>query len=513
MSARRLRIDPRLAAAAVSIAVAIALGIRQLTRPGALLGLNEYDDGVYIAASIRLVRGVLPYQDFAFPHPPGIPLLLAPLAWLLRHASQRTLLGCTRILTIAVSVLNVALIAHILRRRHWVGVLAGSLAFAVFPLAVTANKAMLLEPYAVLFTLAGVALVFDGETWAVGRRAWMGWFLLGYGIVVKLWVVVPVVVLLVIAARSLRRTWKPTAAALALGAGLPALPFFLAAPSDFLRQVVVAQIDRGASRGSPSIGERFAYITGLRSYPQLPGGGPPAVLLVVLFVLAVGAAMFLRRRLTSLDWFALAGSVAVVTMLLASSDFFMHYGYFTAAFLALAGGCAVSACADAVGRTTSLSTTARQVGLAAMVAAIGVAGVVAVDRGFGVIRHTPGILTVGDPGLATEALLPPGACVVADEVSLLINANRLATQSGCPAMIDTFYEWLLALPERPPPTGPPYPEEFVARWKRWFEQADYVVLSEEAFRVPWTPELVAWFGATFTQMGSPFAAVYVRNSA
>jgi hypothetical protein len=230
----------------------------------------------------------------------------------------------------------------------------------------------------------------------------------------------------------------------------------------------------------------------------------------LVFVLAVGVGLFLRRRLTALDWFAVVGAVAVVAVLLASSDFFMHYGYFTAAFLALAGGCAAAACADALSRCSGLPITARQVGLGVMAAAIGVAGVVAVDRGFGVIRETPGILTSGDPGRATEALIPRGACVVTDEVSLLLNANRLATQPGCPALIDSFYEWLLELPERPPPSGPPYPDALVAKWKRWFEQAEYVVLSSEAFRVPWTPDLLQWFRERFVVVGRPFAVVYVR---
>lgn len=504
------RPDPRAVSASVAIVAAVFIGVYQLTRPGALLGLNEYDDGVYLASSVRLVHGSLPYRDFAFPHPPGIPLLFAPFAWLLRNLSDRTLLGFSRVITMTVSVCNVALIAYVLRRRHWLGVLAASLSFAVFPLAVTANKALLLEPYVVFFVLAGVALVLDGDSLAVGRRFLLGFVVLGFALTVKLWAVLPIAVVVVLCAPAIRSLWRRVLGGLAIGALVPMLPFFLAAPRDFFRQVVTLQLERGESFGAVSTKERIELVTGFRSYPTLLGGASGAITLLVLFIGAVALSFVLRRRLTTLDWFATVSALLVSIVLIKSWDFYMHYGYFTAAFLALAGGCAVDAYATTWEQWGTHRPALRRAGVAVMAVAIGVAGAVGAVRGRAVIGDYPGLLTVGDPGVQTAAFIPRGSCVVADEVSLLLNADRLSNGSGCPAMIDSFYEWLLELPDRPPPSGPPYPDVFVEKWRRWFAQADYVVLSADPFRVPWSAELTEWFNQRFQQVGRPGPVVYRR---
>ena len=60
--------------------LALALRLLILTRPGLLTDVTEYDDGVYLGAAIRLTQGVLPYRDFAFVQPPGILLLMTPVA-------------------------------------------------------------------------------------------------------------------------------------------------------------------------------------------------------------------------------------------------------------------------------------------------------------------------------------------------------------------------------------------------------------------------------------------------
>ncbi|HEX4803712.1 MAG TPA: hypothetical protein VFV14_09380, partial [Myxococcaceae bacterium] len=42
----------------------------------------DYDEGVYFASSSLLLRGELPYRDFAFVHPPGLLYCLWPAAGL-----------------------------------------------------------------------------------------------------------------------------------------------------------------------------------------------------------------------------------------------------------------------------------------------------------------------------------------------------------------------------------------------------------------------------------------------
>src|SRR5215471_19786641 len=48
---------------------------------GALGYPLDYDEGVYFASAAFLVRGEIPYRDFAMVHPPGLLYGLLPAAW------------------------------------------------------------------------------------------------------------------------------------------------------------------------------------------------------------------------------------------------------------------------------------------------------------------------------------------------------------------------------------------------------------------------------------------------
>ncbi|MEO8382954.1 MAG: hypothetical protein ABI779_25075 [Acidobacteriota bacterium] len=60
------------------VILAIAVGglvlrlVSLLAVGGPLASPSSYDDGVYYSASALLFRGVLPYRDFVFVHPPGL---------------------------------------------------------------------------------------------------------------------------------------------------------------------------------------------------------------------------------------------------------------------------------------------------------------------------------------------------------------------------------------------------------------------------------------------------------
>ena len=57
--------------------LSLGLSLWQLTQPGYI---DFYDSGVYFAAAFHLIAGALPYRDFTFVQPPGIVLLLSPVA-------------------------------------------------------------------------------------------------------------------------------------------------------------------------------------------------------------------------------------------------------------------------------------------------------------------------------------------------------------------------------------------------------------------------------------------------
>ena len=100
----------------VIVATALAFGVRLfiLTRPGLLTGVAEYDDGVYLGAAIRLTEGTLPYRDFAFVQPPGILLLVTPVALVGRIFSTAAALGLSRVLTVCASTACVPLAGNLM---------------------------------------------------------------------------------------------------------------------------------------------------------------------------------------------------------------------------------------------------------------------------------------------------------------------------------------------------------------------------------------------------------------
>ena len=60
--------------------LAVFLRLFQLSRPGYLLGVTEYDDGALFGNAVRLVNGAIPNRDFAVVQPPGSIVLIAPVA-------------------------------------------------------------------------------------------------------------------------------------------------------------------------------------------------------------------------------------------------------------------------------------------------------------------------------------------------------------------------------------------------------------------------------------------------
>ena len=87
---------------------------------------SSYDDGVYFSASALLVRGLLPYRDFVFVHPPGIAYFLAIVSWIGNAAHG---FAAARILATLVGAANIALAGFIALRAA--GPIAGVVAAAL----------------------------------------------------------------------------------------------------------------------------------------------------------------------------------------------------------------------------------------------------------------------------------------------------------------------------------------------------------------------------------------------
>jgi hypothetical protein len=509
----------------VLVPALVALGVcgYQLTRSHALAGVHGYsgygyDDGVYLGTAIRLVHGVLPYRDYAFVHPPGIALLMTPAALVGRFVGTRDAMAVARCLTVLVVGINAGLAAWVVRSRGRGAMLVGGVALACFPLARIADHTVMLEPYLVLFCLAGACVMFDRDGAIVNnRRLLLAGVLFGFAGAIKLFAIFPVIVALCCCLPLIRRL-RTYLVGLVVGFGIPVLPFFVLAPGTMIHDVVISQLGRDASgRGNLPYPWRLVLMFGIGGLQSVPSRGSIADWVAVAVVLVLVAGFFAARRHWSrLEWFLFGATAVTVAAMLTSAEFFEQYAYFVFPL----GAMLLATCVGRIGEFASRASD-RMRGRSA--GAVWIAGVVALPAVLvvGALSLIPSDLNAerallapaADPGHLVARVIPPGACVVTEDPMILVNANRfVAAEPGCPKVVDAYGMWLTDNEAKPPPAQPPYPSAFTAKWRAWLERADYVALSVPLSNyIPWTPELAAWFETNYTlELTLPRTFVYRR---
>jgi hypothetical protein len=504
-------------------ATVVGLGLRlyQLSRPGYLLGVTEYDDGPDFGSAIRLVHGHLPYRDFIMVQPPGITLLMSPVALLTKGLSTADGMAVARIVTAIAGGASVALAGLLVRHR---GLLATTVAcglLAVYPPSVQAAHTVLLEPWLVLFCLAGAIAVFDGDQLtSSGRRLAWGGAAFGFAGAIKVWAVLPVAVILLLAARRPRRA-ACYLGGVAAGFLIPVLPFFAAAPRTFYDSVIVAQVVR-VDAVRTALAFRLHEMTGLT---DVSGLGPVALIIIsVALAAAVASCSVLASRITrrpppALEWFALGTSGLVVAVFLWPTDFYYHYAGFLAPFLALAIALPVSRLV-----TAARSPAERQAGVRSLTRpAVAVAGVAVIIMGvvqFGAEAASRAPLsprTAGVPQIGVAAarrIIPPGACVLADQVSYAIAADRFISRvPGCSLMVDGVGTDYSLSGGRNAATGAGNSPAVRAAWLAALRPAQYVWLSPLARkRIPLAaPQVASYFHRHFVPVPGGTVGLYVRK--
>jgi hypothetical protein len=519
---------------AVTTAVTlIALGLRAyvLFRPG-LTAVTQYDDGPYLGSAVRLVHGVLPYRGFAFVQPPGITLLMSPAAALSYLTGTSSALIAGRMLTVLAGAASALLGCLLVRHRGLVAVTVTGGILAIYPPAVAAAHTVLLEPWLVLACLGGAVAVFDGDRPAASaRRLLWGGAVFGFAGTIKAWAIVPALILLVLCLRDRRRAGG-FAAGVAIGFAVPVLPFFLAAPSKFYDSVVVAQLARIGYRVSPW--SRLHDLFGLLPDVKWPHSALAWTLTGVLVLAVAGqaaASVLLRRAPPALDWFALLSAAGVFGIFLWPPYFTAHYAAFLAPFLALALALPVSRLAagtrarlaghrarSPAGRRPAEQPLAGQPpagqraasGLAGRVlgsvaTCLAVAGLVVAS----VLQALPEAESRFPPAPASviSDVIPAGACVLTDQSSYLLLADRfLARSRSCPQMVDSLGTDLALSGGRRPSTGTAEVPAVRAFWRGAFHRAQYVLLTtRNELRIPWTPPLADYFHRSFR------AILWTRN--
>jgi alpha-1,2-mannosyltransferase len=511
----------------IIITTLVALGLRvyyQYTRPGFLLGVTEYDDGPYFGSAVRLVHGSLPYKDFILVQPPGITLLMSPVGLLTYWTGTAWGLAVGRILTVLAGTAGVALAGLLVRHRGPLAALLTCGIMAVYSDGVAAAHTVLVEPWLVLFCLAGAVAVFDGDriTASTRRLAWGG-VLLGFAGAVEAWAIVPVLVIAALCLPQIKRAGI-LIGGVAAGFVIPVLPFAIAGPSQFYRSLITAQVGYRAHAVRVGVLLRLRNMIG---FPYALGWSKSllllAVLALVVFVVVTQAAAIVvtRQPQPPLDWFATISAVLIVGMFLWPPQFHYHFAEFLSPFVALTvalpvsrllGGAQPDGGVAVTWPRTSGPKAARQAGLA-ITAVTALALVVVAAFQF---RFESAIPRVIGPIPATiDRLVPPGACVLTDQVSVTLAANRfVSTDPSCPKMVDSLGSTLALSDGLKPQTGAANVPAVNAAWNQAFSHAQYVILTAtNTRRIAWSPQLEAYFASHFTQLyESPRRLIlYVRK--
>jgi hypothetical protein len=193
----------------------------------------------------------------------------------------------------------------------------------------------------------------------------------------------------------------------------------------------------------------------------------PFVAFGLLIVIVAAGYLLARRTLTPADWFALATCVGALAAILGYSAFFYHYPAFPGPWLAIATGVSLAALIE-----RGATAWARLPQLA-----VGVVGVV---LAFACVLQLAEVSGLATPKGLTEisSRIPSGSCVLTDETSLVIAANRFeTTDPGCPVVIDSLATTLVLTHGVSVQAGANNNAAAVAAWKAMLLKAQYVWLS------------------------------------
>jgi alpha-1,2-mannosyltransferase len=410
---------------AVGVAVvAFAARMWVVLHGGGFDALAGYDQGVYYAAADAFVHGLRPYGGFLLLHPPGIVLLLSPFAALGSVTSDSTGMAVARFAFVLLGVLNAVLVTRIALRFGRVAAIVGGLFYAMWLPVVGLENQTKLEPLGNTCLLLGLVCLVRrrGQQPPSPRATWLAGAALGAGSCVKIWGVVPLLV--VVGWQLLDRGWRPAVRVVA-GAAAAAvaicLPFFVTAPDAMLRMVVVDQLGRPPM--PVSMISRLYTLSSLDIWSPLSPGSA-TVLAVVGTLAIIGLLLAWRDRSARVIVMLFLAQTA---LLLRAPSFFPEY----AAFVVPAAALVAAAASAPVARwLVHRGRGFRIVGVGALTAAFVAGALLLAPIGIG--ARTP------FPGAQLSEAAEQQRCVLSDSPIALIEMNVLSRdlRSGCGVRVD-----------------------------------------------------------------------------
>ena len=268
---------------ALGVVFVTALLVRLIpARHGVLV---DYDEGVYVTGALLLGKGLVPYRDYVFLHPPGIILAVAP--WAL--GGPLFALQAARVVSSVVGALNATLVARLVGGR---AALPIALFWVVWPEVVWSERGVYLEP---LMSCAGLGALVVITRFPSLRRATLAGVLCGLSVLLKSWGAVWCLVAFLSCPQPLRRRLVLCAVATVT---VLLLPFLVLSGAELMNQVVLAHVGRppdGELSRISRLREMFiernawpALLTALTIPLVLLRGGPGRVALVGFVILGAG---------------------------------------------------------------------------------------------------------------------------------------------------------------------------------------------------------------------------------
>lgn len=402
-------------------------------------GAVDFDAGVYYGATGLMVTGYRPYADFAHVHPPGIMLLLAPIAWLGEHVTGH---AAAFVLALALSamvaggtIFGIGTLA-----ARWQGSSAGiaaALLYATFLPAVLAEGVIFLEPFVnVMFVATALIWLSPTPRTSAHRRRLGAAALIAFLSLVKL--IGAVVAIGCLVSGPFRRQFVDRAI---FSAAICGVVVFTVAPfvagagvGQVFDQVLLTQI--GRPRGGDSLGEpaqRLLHMLGVGPVGLLTVSGPSSggtLLVFPLLAVALGLNWWAWSRGGTHGRFWSATWLSSALLNFAAPSYYDHYA------LPLMVSSAVLLAATT---PTLLRLLDMRFRLARVVTFLAVFALV-----------TPSVTAVlwrdvlpypqPDPGASIRALVPHDSCLYADPPSLNIAAGRLPPAGTGLPLADPFGE-------------------------------------------------------------------------
>lgn len=191
----------------------------------------DYDEGVYVTGAALLSKGLLPYRDYVFLHPPGILLFLFP--WGL--GGPLFTLGAARLLSSLLGATSAVLMVRLVGGR---AALPVALLWILWPELVSSERGAFLEP---LMNCAGLAALVMLKDAPGPKRATLSGVLCAGALLVKVWGGLWCLAAFLLCPKPLRHRLVLAAA----GAfGLVMVPFLIASGTELVRQVLLAHWGR-----------------------------------------------------------------------------------------------------------------------------------------------------------------------------------------------------------------------------------------------------------------------------